>query len=124
MGRRILIVDDEPNIVASLEFLFGRSGYDVRVAANGEEALAESGRFDPELVLLDVMMPKMNGYEVCERLRRRPGGGGVKIVMLTARGREVDMAKGLERGADLYVTKPFSTQQLVRQVKELLGPAP
>ena len=124
MAQRILIVDDEPNIVASLEFLFGRGGYDVRVARNGEEALIEADRFDPQVVLLDVMMPKLNGYEVCQRLRQGPSGGSVKIVMLTSRGRDVDIKKGTALGADLFVTKPFSTKELVARVKDLLAPAP
>ena len=122
MGQRILIVDDEPNIAASLEFLLLRGGYEVRVAHDGEEALAQAESFGPELVLLDVMMPKLNGYEVCQRLRQ--GGRAMKIVMLTARGRGVDMEKSKALGADLYVTKPFSTRELVAQVRELLGPAP
>jgi DNA-binding response OmpR family regulator len=121
VGHRILIVDDEPNIAASLEFLLQRGGYDVRVAHNGEEALAQAESFRPELVLLDVMMPKLNGYEVCQRLRQGENGTAVKIVMLTARGREVDVEKGRALGADLYVTKPFSTRELVAQVRELLA---
>jgi DNA-binding response OmpR family regulator len=122
--QRILIVDDEPNIAASLEFLLQRGGFDVKVAHNGEEALALAESFAPQLVLLDVMMPKLNGYEVCQRLRQGESGKGVKIVMLTARGREVDLEKGKALGADLYVTKPFSTRELVAQVRELLGAAP
>lgn len=121
MPQRILIVDDEPNIAASLEFLLQRGGFDVKVAHNGEEALAVADAFRPQLVLLDVMMPKLNGYEVCQRLRQGESGNGVKIVMLTARGREVDQEKGKALGADLYVTKPFSTRELVAQVRELLG---
>ena len=123
MGQRILIVDDEPNIAASLEFLLQRGGYDVRVAHDGEEALAEARSFRPQLVLLDVMMPKLDGYEVCQRLREGENGAGVKIVMLTARGREVDAEKGKAIGADLFVTKPFSTRDLVAHVRELLGSA-
>lgn len=123
MAQRILIVDDEPNIAASLEFLLERGGYEVRIARDGEEALAEAERFAPQLVLLDVMMPRLDGYEVCQRLRQAHAGA-VKIVMLTARGREVDVEKGRALGADLYVTKPFSTRELVERVKELLGPAP
>ena len=121
MGQKILIVDDEPAIVASLEFLLGRGGYEVRVARNGEEALVEAERFIPELVLLDVMMPKLNGYEVCRRLRQAASGRQVKIVMLTARGRDVDVQKGMALGADLFVTKPFSTKELMARVKELLA---
>ena len=123
MRHKVLIVDDEPAIVASLEFLLGRGGYDVRVARNGEEALTEAERFDPALVLLDTMMPKLSGYEVCQRIRQGPRGRNVKIVMLTARGRDVDVEKGMALGADLYVTKPFSTKDLVARVKELLTPA-
>ena len=122
MRQKVLIVDDEPAIVASLEFLLGRGGYDVRVARNGEEALTEAERFDPALVLLDVMMPNLSGYEVCQRIRQGPRGRNVKIVMLTARGRDVDVEKGMALGADLYVTKPFSTKDLVARVKELLAP--
>jgi DNA-binding response OmpR family regulator len=122
VAHRILIVDDEPNIAASLEFLLQRGGYEVRVAHDGEEALAQAEAFAPDLVLLDVMMPKLNGYEVCQRLRQ--GGRAVKIVMLTARGREVDEEKGKALGADLYVTKPFSTRELVAQVRELLASTP
>ena len=81
----------------------------------------EADRFLPELVLLDVMMPKLNGYEVCQRIRQGPRGREVKIVMLTARGRDVDVQKGLALGADLFVTKPFSTKELVQRVKELLA---
>ncbi len=123
MGQRILIVDDEPNIAASLEFLLQRGGYEVRVAHDGEEALTQARSFRPQLVLLDVMMPKLNGYEVCQRLREGEDGTGVKIVMLTARGREVDEEKGRALGADLYVTKPFSTRELVARVRELLAAA-
>jgi len=123
MAQRILIVDDEPNIAASLEFLLERGGYEVRIARDGEEALAEAERFAPQLVLLDVMIPRLDGYEVCQRLRQGRGQG-MKIVMLTARGREVDMEKGRALGADLYVTKPYSTRELVERVKELLAQAP
>jgi DNA-binding response OmpR family regulator len=119
VAQRILIVDDEPNIAASLEFLLQRGGFDVRVAHDGEEALAQAEAFVPQLVLLDVMMPKLNGYEVCQRLRQ--SGRDLKIVMLTARGREVDAEKGRALGADLYVTKPFSTRELVARVRELLA---
>lgn len=92
------------------------------MARNGDEALIEADRFDPQLVLLDVMMPKLNGYEVCQRLRQGPSGSNVKIVMLTARGRDVDMKKGAALGADMFVTKPFSTKELVARVKELPAP--
>ena len=123
MKRKILIVDDEPNIVISLEFLMKKEGFEVAVAADGEAALAQVAAFDPDLVLLDIMMPRRSGYEVCEALRADPARAGLIIVMLTAKGRESEVAKGLALGADAYVTKPFFTKELVAQVKTLLGVA-
>lgn len=121
MPRRILIVDDEPNIVISLEFLMKREGYEVDVAADGEAALESLARATPDLVLLDVMLPKMNGFEICRRIRANPGWRGIRILILTAKGRESEIAKGMGLGADLYVTKPFSTKELVAQVRQLLA---
>jgi DNA-binding response OmpR family regulator len=120
MSKKILIVDDEPNIVLSLEFLMKKAGFEVAVAGDGEEALAQVAKLNPDLVLLDVMMPKKSGYEVCEALRADPARAGMKIVMLTAKGRDTEVAKGMALGADAYVTKPFSTKDLVAQVAELL----
>jgi DNA-binding response OmpR family regulator len=121
MSKKILIVDDEPNIVVSLEFLMKKEGFEVAVAGDGEAAIAQAGSFRPDLVLLDVMMPKKSGYEVCQALRADPATAEVKIVMLTAKGRESEVAKGLALGADAYVTKPFSTKDLVARVKTMLG---
>lgn len=121
MTKKILIVDDEPNIVMSLEFLLKKAGYEVAVAVDGEDALTQVARVNPDLVLLDVMMPKKSGYEVCEALRSDPDRAGMKIVMLTAKGRDTEVAKGLALGADAYVTKPFSTKDLVARVSGLLG---
>jgi DNA-binding response OmpR family regulator len=121
MAKRILIVDDEPNIVSSLEFLMKREGFEVQVAVDGDAGLKAALASPPDLVLLDIMLPKMNGFEVCERLRADPRCQGMKIVMLTAKGRQSDSARGMAAGADLYVTKPFSTRELVGQVKQLLG---
>jgi DNA-binding response OmpR family regulator len=121
MSKKILIVDDEPNIVMSLEFLMRREGFDVKVARDGEEALDSIAAEQPDLVLLDVMMPKINGFEVCERLRASPALADMRIVMLSAKGREAEIKKGLSLGADGYITKPFSTRDLVVQVKNLLG---
>ena len=121
MTKKILIVDDEPNIVISLEFLMKKEGFDVAVAGDGEEALAKVASFAPDLVLLDVMMPKKSGFEVCEALRADPARAGLLVVMLTAKGRETEVAKGLAIGADAYVTKPFSTKDLVSRVKGMLG---
>jgi len=119
MTHRILIVDDEPNIVMSLEFILQQSGFETAVARDGDEALQEVERFRPDLVLLDVMMPRRDGYEVCQMLRTA-GWQDLKIVMLTAKGRDTEVAKGLAVGADAYVTKPFSTRELVDQVRTLL----
>ena len=118
--RRVLIVDDEPNIVLSLEFLLRQQGYEVSVARDGEEALAAASRLRPDLVVLDVMLPGLDGFEVCRRLRERPEAAGLKILLLTARGRDVDRVLGLEEGADAYVSKPFSTRELMKTVAELL----
>jgi len=118
---RILIVDDEPSIVISLEYLMKREGFEVSVAADGEAALAAVAARPPDLVILDVMMPKLNGFEVCRRLRAEPAWRGVRILMLTAKGREPELQKGLALGADAYVTKPFSTRDLVAEVRRLLG---
>ncbi|OBS30673.1 two-component system response regulator [Tepidimonas fonticaldi] len=121
MGKRVLIVDDEPNILISLEFLMKREGYEVQVARDGEEGLALAGRWRPDVVLLDVMMPRKSGFDVCQAIRADAALAGMRIVMLTAKGRDTDVAKGLALGADAYLTKPFSTQELVRRVRELLG---
>ena len=123
MAHKILIVDDEPNIVVSLEFLLTREGFAVAVAADGEEALAQVAAFDPDLLLLDVMMPKKSGFEVCEALRADPGRTGLRILMLSAKSRDAEIAKGLAIGADAYMTKPFSTKELLAKVKGLLGVA-
>lgn len=121
MGKRILIVDDEPNIVTSLEYLMKREGYEVQIAVDGEAGLKAAAGSAPDLILLDIMLPKMNGFEVCQRLRGDPRCRGTKIVMLTAKGRQADATRGMAAGADLYVTKPFSTRELVAQVKQILG---
>ena len=123
MSKRVLVVDDEPNIVMSLEFLMRRAGFEVSVARNGREALAALDGVPPDLLLLDVMMPEFDGYEVCEKIRARPEWNATRIVMLTARGREVERERGLALGADAYVTKPFSTRDLVEQVKRMLDVA-
>ncbi len=119
--KKVLIADDEQNIVISLEFLLAREGFQVLVAQDGEEALAKARAEKPDLVLLDVMMPKMNGFDVCQALRADPELSAVRILMLTAKGRETEISKGLGLGADAYMTKPFSTKELVVQVRALLG---
>ncbi|OGX85214.1 transcriptional regulator [Hymenobacter lapidarius] len=117
----ILIVDDEPNIVMSLEFLMRKNGYQVGIARNGAEALAAIAQISYDLVLLDVMMPDVDGYQVCRELRQRPGNENTRVIFLSAKSREADVQKGYEVGADLYISKPFSTRQLMEKVRELLA---
>ncbi len=124
MSRKILIADDEPNIVISLEYLMKREGYTVTVARDGQEALDAIARDKPDLVLLDVMMPKKSGFEVCQAVRASEELQATKILMLTAQGRDTDRAKGLALGADAYMTKPFSTPELVQKVAEMLAVRP
>ena len=121
MTARVLIADDEPNIVVSLSFLLKREGYEVLVASDGTQALATIRSEGPALVLLDAAMPGLSGFEVCEAVRADPALAGTRILMLTAKGRDTDMARGLGAGADAYVTKPFSTRDLVVQIRELLA---
>jgi DNA-binding response OmpR family regulator len=121
MAKRILIADDEPNIVVSLEFLMKQMGHLVRVANTGEDALNAVAEFNPDLILLDIMMPRMSGYDLCQSVRENPAWNGIKIVILSARGRDIDVTKGMAVGADAYVTKPFSTKELVAKVRALLG---
>ena len=121
MAKKVLIVDDEPNIVTALDYLLHRNGYEVRIASNGEDALRQVEAFGPDLVLLDVMMPRQSGYDVCQRMRDRRDWNGIKIVILSAKGRDAEVSKGLALGADLYVTKPFSNAELVARIEELLA---
>ncbi|HEY0847959.1 MAG TPA: response regulator [Noviherbaspirillum sp.] len=124
MTKKVLIVDDEPNIVISLEFLMKREGFDVAVAMDGDAALEAMREHAPDLVLLDVMLPKKDGFEVCQQIRANPAWQDVKVVMVTAKGRDTETVKGLALGADAYMTKPFSTKDLVQQVRQLLGGNP
>lgn len=121
MGKRVLIVDDEPNMITSLEFLMSRSGYEVAVARDGREALALVDEFEPHLVLLDVMLPHIDGFEVCQRIRADGRRADTRVVMLTAKARGTEVRKGMDLGADMYVTKPFSTGELVANVAAMLG---
>lgn len=124
MTHKVLIVDDEPGIVMSLEFLMKREGYAVSVANDGPSGLAAIRGQRPDLVLLDVMMPGMNGFDVCAAVRADEALAGVKILMLTAKGRDTDTAKGLAVGADAFMTKPFGTRELAAKVRDLLGAGP
>lgn len=117
---RVLIVDDEPNIVLSLEFLLQREGYEVAVARDGAQALATAAAAPPDLVILDLMLPDVDGFEICRMLRESRPAGELAIVLLTARGRDAERQRGIEEGADAYVTKPFSTRELIALVRERL----
>jgi DNA-binding response OmpR family regulator len=124
MGKTILIVDDEPNIVESLEFLMKREGFDTIVAGDGEEALQAMQSRVPDLVLLDVMMQGKDGYDVCRQIRATPEWQQAKVIMLSAKSRDTEIAKGLAVGADAYITKPFSSKELVQRVNKVLGARP
>jgi len=119
--HRILIVDDEPNIVLALELLMKKEGYEVHTVDDGERAVQAAKELRPDLILLDIMMPKMDGYEVCQKIRSDTLLKDVSIIMLTAKGREVEREKGMALGADHYITKPFSTRQVVMKVKEIMA---
>jgi DNA-binding response OmpR family regulator len=120
VSASILVADDEPNIVLSLEFLLKQAGFRVRTVADGEAALAEIAQEPPNLVLLDVMIPGRDGYAVCQEIRSNPAWQDVRIIMLTAKGGEIQREKGLSLGADEYVTKPFSTRELVEKIRRML----
>lgn len=124
MKTRILIADDEPNIVISLEYLMRREGHDVSVARDGDEALDMIRRDRPDLVLLDAMMPGKSGFEVCQAVRADESLSAVRIIMLTAKGRETDQAKGKALGVDDYIVKPFSTRELAERVRQMLAGEP
>ncbi len=121
MSQSILIVDDEAYIVTSLEYLMKSGGFEVEVAYDGEQALTKVAEKAPDLIILDVMMPKLDGFEVCEKIRANPLWSAVRIIMLTAKDREAERNKGLALGADDYMTKPFSTRDLLKRVKKLLS---
>ena len=124
MTHTVLVADDEPNILISLEFLMKREGHRVLVARDGNAALELIRSQRPALVLLDVMMPGKSGFEVCQAVRADESLAGVKILMLTAKGRDTDLAQGLGLGADGYMTKPFSTQELAARVRDMLAALP
>ena len=119
----VLVVDDEPSIVISLEYLLSQAGYDVHTASDGQQALDAVRALRPRLVLLDVMMPVMNGFEVCRRIRDDPELRGTRILMLTAKGRDVEITEGMALGADAYITKPFATRELMAAIARLMPPS-
>ena len=121
MSKTVLIVDDEEYIVTSLEYVVKNAGYEVAVAYDGEQAMKKVTEIVPDLLILDVMMPKLDGFEVCEKIRANPLWKSIRIMMLTAKGRDSERAKGMSLGADAYMTKPFSTRDILKRVVELLG---
>ncbi len=119
-GKKILVVDDEANLTRSMAFILRKEGYDVEIASNGEEAILKAQNSRPDLMLLDVMMPKKNGYEVCQEIREDPKLRDMHIIMLTAKGQAVDREKGMSFGADDFITKPFSPAFIVEKVNGIL----
>jgi len=121
MPKKILIVDDEPSIIVPVQFLMEQNGYDVLVAFSGEEAMEVIEENQPDLILLDIMLPVIDGFEVCQRVRENPQWNKIKIILLTALGSDANVEKGLALGADAYITKPFSNIEIVDKVKELMA---
>lgn len=120
MKKKVLIVDDEPNIVMSLEYLMRKNDFEVFIARNGAEALELLSGKVPDLILLDIMMPDVDGYEICMIVKQNPRLTDTKVIFLSAKSKITDIEKGYELGADLYITKPFSTRALLKSVNELL----
>lgn len=121
LERPILVIDDEPYILRALSYLLAREGYKVETASNGEEGLQRVRELRPPLVFLDIMMPRMNGYEVCEQIKQDPALAGTYVIMLSAKGQQVDRERGLLGGADEYMTKPFSPREVAEHVHGLLA---
>lgn len=119
-NNKILIADDEPYILRSLSFVLKKEGFDIETACNGEEALEKAQQFNPKILFLDVMMPKKDGYEVCNELKSNPETKDIYIIILTAKGQIIDKEKGLTTGADEYITKPFSPREIVNKVKKIM----
>ena len=120
--KTILIVDDELSILVPLQFLMEKEGYVSKLAQSGKEAIEKIARVKPDLILLDIMLPDLDGYEIYQMIRQRTEWESIKIIFLTAKNREADMAKGLAMGADAYITKPFSNAQLMDKIRGLIGP--
>jgi len=123
MTHTVLVVEDEPNIVLSLQFILRQAGFTVRVARDGEQAMRAVEDYVPDLVILDIMLPKQDGFAVCEAIRANAACANVKIIMLSAKSREADKERAVALGADEFVTKPFSTRALGKMVKEIVAPA-
>lgn len=123
-SQSILVVDDEPGIRLYLKRLLGNAGFDVRTAADGNEAVASIAAEPPDLVILDVMVGGRDGYEICETVKQDPARAAIKILMLSAKSRPIEIEKGMALGADAYLTKPFSMDELRDMVRDLLAVAP
>ncbi len=123
MPKEILIVDDEPGVVVALQFLMEQQGHNVLIAQRGEDALDLIYKYKPDLIILDIMLPGISGWEVCEIIRLNPDCRNIKIIFLTARGAEAEVARGLSLGADAYIIKPFSNERLIAKVNALLESA-
>ena len=121
MNKKVLLVDDEPNILLSLDFLMKKNGFEVFIARNGEEALQIAHHEQPAVIVLDVMMPKVDGYEVCQQVKTSPELTDTRVIFLSAKSKEIDRQKGYAAGADIYMAKPFSTRTLITEVKKLIG---
>ncbi len=124
MPHKVLVVEDEPNILIPIRFLLEKNGYEVMAVENGETVMEALSSFSPDLVLLDIMLPQMDGFEVCQVIRNHPEWREVKIVFLTAMGRDMDISKGMSMGGDGYITKPFSNAEVIECVKDLLSDEP
>lgn len=120
--KTILIVDDELSILVPLQFLMEKAGYLVKLAQSGKEAIEKIAEIRPDLVLLDIMLPDLDGYEIYQMIRERPEWAAIRVIFLTAKNRDADIAKGIAMGADAYITKPFSNTQLLTMIHELIGP--
>lgn len=118
---KVLIVDDEPSILMSLDFLMKKNGFEVFIARNGAEAIEIGNKEKPDVIILDVMMPEVDGYEVCKKIKANEETKHAKVIFLSAKGKDTDISKGLSLGAEMYVTKPFSTRVLLENVKQLLA---
>jgi DNA-binding response OmpR family regulator len=122
-SKTILIVDDELNILVPLQFLMERNGFHVVLAQSGRDAFEALEKSKPDLILLDIMLPDLDGYEIFQMIRANPAWGGIKVIFLTAKNRDGDIAKGLNLGVDAYITKPYSNAELLAAVIDLIGPA-
>lgn len=117
----ILIIDDEAYIQRSLSFVFRKEGYEVNIASDGEEGLIKARELKPRMIFIDVMMPKLNGFNTCKAIKSDKALKDIYVIMLTGKGQDIDKVRGLKEGADEFITKPFSPKEVVAKVKDILG---